>query len=58
MSGLVEGCWVSVSGFPVDLSVAGERSIKEGKGLGVQIWESPKIGGTLFWGPYKKGPTT
>ena len=21
------------------------------------MWEFPKIGGTLFWGPYNKGPT-
>ena len=21
------------------------------------IWEFPKIGGTLFWGPYNKDPT-
>ena len=21
------------------------------------IWEFPKIGGAIFWGPYKKDPT-
>ena len=23
----------------------------------VVLWEFPKIGGTLFWGPYSKDPT-
>ena len=25
--------------------------------FGSLIWEFPKIGGTLFWGPYNKDPT-
>ena len=28
-----------------------------GGGSGFSIWEFPKIGGTLFWCPYKKDPT-
>ena len=23
----------------------------------LRIWEFPKLGGTLFWGPYNKDPT-
>ena len=30
------------------------ESLKEG----LQIWEFPKIRGTLFWGPYNKDPGT
>ena len=25
--------------------------------VGGNMWEFPKIRGTLFWGPYKKDPT-
>ena len=42
-------------GFRVKLSGFCEGSLDIYVG-GCQ-WEFPKIGGTLFWGPYNKNPT-
>ena len=35
----------------------GKQTLVRIGALVVRIWEFPIIRGTLFWGPYNKGPT-
>ena len=37
--------------------VFGCRCYSPQEELALDTWEFPKIGGTLFWGPYNKDPT-